>query len=111
MPMTAEGWEWGITWGVLATYAFAAVVLTSWPKKRFSRRTWLTVHLVSIPATFITAAHAWMVGSERHYSWFPVLLALLAGVSVYPAVLRLASVIEKRRRSRARTAARGTEVS
>jgi predicted ferric reductase len=104
VPMTAEGWEWGITWGVLAMYAFAAVVFTSWPKKRFSRRSWLIVHLVSIPATFITAAHAWMVGSERHYLWFPALLALLTGICVYPAVLRLASIVEKRRRRRDRSA-------
>ena len=38
VPMTATGWEWGITWGVLATYIFAAVVFTSWPRKRLSRR-------------------------------------------------------------------------
>src|SRR3954451_8665984 len=40
VPMTASGWRWGITWGVLATYAFAAVVFTSWPSKRLSRKRW-----------------------------------------------------------------------
>jgi predicted ferric reductase len=104
LPMTAKGWRWGITWGVLATYAFAAVVFTSWPKKRLSRRNWLIVHLVSIPATFLAAAHAWMVGSDRHSWWFPALLALLAGASVYPAVLRVASVIAKRQQRRERSA-------
>jgi DMSO/TMAO reductase YedYZ heme-binding membrane subunit len=104
IPMTAEGWEWGITWGVLSTYVFAAVVFTSWPGKRFSRRTWLAVHLLSIPATFMAAAHAWMVGSDKHGLWFQVLLALLAGLAVYPAVLRLASVAARRRARQARTA-------
>jgi predicted ferric reductase len=97
VPMTASGWAWGITWGVLATYIFAAVVFTSWPKKRLSRRSWLLVHLLSIPATIMTAAHAWMVGSNRHSLWFQALLALLAGLTVYPCVLRLAGVATKHR--------------
>jgi DMSO/TMAO reductase YedYZ heme-binding membrane subunit len=104
VPMTAEGWEWGITWGVLATYVFAAVVFTSWPRKRFSRRTWLAVHLLSVPATFAAAAHAWMVGSDRHGLWFQALLALLAGLAVYPAVLRLAAVSAKHRARQRRVA-------
>src|SRR3954453_23502125 len=106
VPMTAKGWEWGITSGVLATYIFAAVVFTSWPKKRLSRRTWLIVHLLSIPATFLAAAHAWMVGSSRHGFWFHALLALLAGLTVYPAIIRLGSVLTKRRDPRARVAHR-----
>jgi DMSO/TMAO reductase YedYZ heme-binding membrane subunit len=97
VPMTASGWAWGITWGVLATYVFAAVVLTSWPRKRLSKRAWLTVHLLSIPATVMVAAHAWMIGSDRHGRWFQALLALLAGVVVYPAVLRVAHALGRRR--------------
>jgi predicted ferric reductase len=104
IPMTASGWAWGITWGVLATYIFAAVVFTSWPRKRLDRRTWLIVHLLSIPATVMAAGHAWMVGSSRHGMWFKALLASLAGLAVYPGVLRLARVISKRQAGRARPA-------
>ena len=92
IPMTATGWTWGITWGVIATYIFAAVVFTSWPKKRLSRRNWLVVHLLSVPGTVMAAGHAWMVGSSRHGLWFHALLALMAGLAVYPAVLRLAGI-------------------
>jgi DMSO/TMAO reductase YedYZ heme-binding membrane subunit len=105
VPMTASGWAWGITWGVLATYAFAAVVFTSWPSKRLSRRRWLVVHLLSIPATVVVAAHAWMVGSDRGHPWFPALLALLAGLAVYPGVLRLFSIGDRRRAREARRTA------
>jgi predicted ferric reductase len=97
VPMTASGWAWGITWGVLATYIFAAVVFTSWPKKRLSRRNWLIVHLLSIPATVMAAGHAWMVGSSRHGRWFQAGLALLVGLAVYPGVLRIAHALERRR--------------
>src|SRR5262245_1877528 len=111
VPMTASGWEWGITWGVLATYVTAAVVFTSWPRKVFSRRTWLIVHLLSVPATFFVATHAWMVGSDRHGRWFQALLALLTGLAVYPGVLRIASVASKRRARRERAAGRPVTAS
>ncbi len=101
IPMTAKGWEWGITWGVIAMYIFAAVVFTSWPKKRLTRKYWLIVHLLSIPGTLMATAHAWMVGSSRNGLWFQILLSLLAGLAVYPAILRLASVMTKRKRKQA----------
>ena len=97
VPLAASGWAWGITWGVLATYAFAAVVFTSWPTRRLSRRRWLVVHLLSLPATVAAAGHAWIVGSDRGGDWFALLLALLAGLAVYPGVLRLAHVVDRRR--------------
>ena len=102
VPMTAGGWEWGITWGVLATYIYAAVVFTSWPEKHLSRRTWLAVHLLSVPGTMMAATHAWMVGSSRGGLWFEALLALMAGLTVYPAVLRIGATVTTRRRKRAR---------
>lgn len=108
VPMTATGWTWGITWGVIATYVFALVVFTSWPRKRRSRRVWLTVHLMSVPAAVVAAIHAWMVGSSRGQLWFPMLLATLVGLTVYPAVLRLFTAVARRsaRRARRQTRAR-----
>ena len=105
VPMTAGGWTWGITWGVIATYVFALVVFTSWPRRRGSRRVWLTVHLMSVPAAVVAGVHAWMVGSSRGQLWFPVLLAALVGLAVYPAVLRLFTAVTKRSATRMRRAA------
>ena len=102
VPMTAPGWAWGISWGVLATYVFALVVFTSWPRKRGSRRVWLTIHLMSVPAAVVAGVHAWMVGSSRGQLWFSVLLVALAGLAVYPAVLRLLTAVAKRSARRTR---------
>lgn len=103
VPMTAPGWAWGITWGVIATYVFALVVFTSWPRKRGSRRVWLTVHLMSVPAAIFAAAHAWMVGSSRGQLWFAALLTALVGLAVYPMVLRILSALAKRSARRRRS--------
>ena len=91
VPFTVDGWTGGITWGVIATYLFALVVFTSWPRRLGSRRTWLAIHLLSVPGALLAGAHAWMVGSSGDAWWFRGLLALLAGLAVYPAVLRLFS--------------------
>ncbi len=102
VPMTASGWTWGITWGVIATYMFALVVFTSWPRKRGSRRVWLMIHLMSVPAAVVAGVHAWMVGSSRGQLWFAALLAALVGLAVYPAVLRLFKAAAKRTAKRVR---------
>jgi predicted ferric reductase len=111
VPMTAPGWAWGITWGVLATYVLAATVFTSWPDKRLPPRMWLAVHLLSIPATAAAAAHVCMVGDSRHGLWFHALLALLAGLAVYPAVLRLAGLVTRRQPRQQRHSAHRTAVA
>ncbi len=111
VPFTAAGWEWGITWGVVALYVFAAVVFTTWPRRLGSRRTWLAIHLLSIPATVLVGVHAWMVGSSRGDLWFQVLLVVLVGLAVYPLVLRLFAAMAKRGRRAARTATAPVERS
>ncbi len=108
VPMTATGWAWGITWGVLATYMLAFVVFTSWPRRWGSHRVWLTVHLMSVPAAVFAGVHAWTVGSSRGQLWFAVLLGALVGLAVYPAVLRLCTAVAGRsaRRSPRRSSVR-----
>lgn len=97
VPMTALGWEWGITWGVIAMYIFAAVVFTSWPRRIGSRRAWLAVHLLSIPGAVMAAVHAWMVGSSQNERWFQALLLALVAAVTYPAILRLFTALDRRR--------------
>src|SRR6188768_3215186 len=48
IPGVATSERLALAWGVIATYLFTTTVLTSWPRKRFSRRTWRMVHLGSV---------------------------------------------------------------
>lgn len=95
LPIGRDGIDWSLAWGYLSVFMFAALVFTSWPKKRLGRRGWLLVHLLSVPAAVMAAAHGWMIGSSRGTLWFGALLAGLAGLSVYPAVLRVARIVAK----------------
>lgn len=101
IPLTADGWRWGITCGVVAMYVFAAVVFTSWPRRIGSRRTWLAIHLLSVPGALMAGVHAWMVGSSQHDLWFQVLLLALVAAVTYPAILRMFTAMDRRaKRSR-----------
>jgi len=83
------------TFGVLAFYAIAVTVLSSWPKKRLGRRLWHLVHLLSIPAAVAALAHAYQLGSDARKPWYLALSVLMVGATVYPVGLRLTGLRRK----------------
>lgn len=97
LPWTAEFLRWGIAWGVIATYLLLFVVLTSWPARRGTYRTWKRVHLLSIGVAILAGVHAWMTGSSRTATWLQVLLVMFIGLATYPGILRLWTISGSRR--------------
>lgn len=85
-----------MTWGVLAFYGCAVTVLSSWPRKRGSRRVWHLVHLISVPATVLACVHALQIGSDQGTPVFRGLLILGVAVAVYCAGLRLTGLVRRR---------------
>lgn len=82
--------------GVLAFYAIAVTVLTTWPKRRFRRRLWHLVHLLSIPAAVTVAIHGWQMGTDATSGWYITLMVMLTGLVMYPLGLRLSGVLRRR---------------
>lgn len=91
VPNSTAGWAIG--WGVVAMWIFAAVTLTS-PnriRRRLPRRLWHALHLLSIPAVVLTGVHTYQTGSDMTGTLFAFGFAVLAGVAVYPIVVRLST--------------------
>jgi DMSO/TMAO reductase YedYZ heme-binding membrane subunit len=90
---------WAIGWGVVAFWMFAIVVIPSMARirRRLPRKAWHVVHLIAIPATVLTAVHAYQAGSDANTVSFPRVLALLVGVAVYPITIRLIGLAQARR--------------
>ncbi len=84
------------TWGVLAFYGLAVAVFTSWPRKRFKRRTWRLVHLLSVPATVAACVHGYQLGTDAATPAFKAGLVILVGATVYPAGMRLTGLLARR---------------
>lgn len=99
VPGVADADTWPLAWGVIATYLFATTVLTSWPRRLFSRRTWRIIHLGSVVGLALAIVHGLQMGTDAGSRWFRGGLLLLAAVGVYTLVLRLAGVLIGRRAS------------
>lgn len=86
-----------ITLGVLAFYAIAITVFITWPRRLFRRGLWHALHLLSLPAAIAVAVHGWQVGTDATSGWYVSLMVVLAGLVVYPSVLRVSGILRRRR--------------
>ncbi len=96
IPMTANGATWAVTWGVVGTYTFAAAVLTSWPTRRFSRRTWRIIHLSSLVGFVLALVHGYQLGSDASTTAYWLGFLAVAAVASYAAGLRVLAVVSHR---------------
>jgi sulfoxide reductase heme-binding subunit YedZ len=99
VPGAAKYQTGDIAWGVLAFYMFTVIVVTSWrPVKKFiSRKVWYAIHLVSLPAIVLMFVHGYSSGPDNTARWFKIGTVALVGLALYPAVLRLTGLLEKRK--------------
>jgi methionine sulfoxide reductase heme-binding subunit len=81
--------RWPVAWGVIATYLAATAVLTSWPKKRFRRRTWRIVHLGSVLGFVLVLVHALQMGTDAATAWLRGGVVLVVAVAAYALGVRV----------------------
>ena len=107
LPGRARDLGRALDWGIIAFYVFALVVFTSWPKKRFARKIWRTIHVLSLPALLLVGLHTFQMGSDAPTVALRVLTVALVAVTLYPIGLRLMGLRDRRtRRGRDSDAAR-----
>jgi len=99
VPGVASSQRLALSWGVLATYLFATAVLTSWPRRRFSRRTWRILHLGSVVGVALAFVHAFQMGTDASGRAFRVGTLLLVACGTYTLGIRVFGVLSKRRAS------------
>jgi methionine sulfoxide reductase heme-binding subunit len=92
VPGVASANRFALSWGVIATYLFATTVLTSWPRRLFSRRTWRIVHLGSVVGVALALVHGFQMGSEASGQPFQVLMLLIVAIGTYTLGIRVAGV-------------------
>ena len=97
VPGTATTGVWGITWGVVAFYLFAAAVFTSWPRRLRRRTAWRVIHLGSIVGVGLALLHTYQSGSDSTAGFIRVGLVVLVGVATYGVALRLLNIVWPKR--------------
>jgi predicted ferric reductase len=97
VPGVASSQRLAVAWGVIATYLFATTVLSSWPRKRFARRTWRIVHLGSVLGVALALVHAYQMGTDGTERAFRIGMLLLVAIGTYTLFIRLVGVLVQRR--------------
>ena len=97
VPGVATSQRLALAWGVVAAYLFATTVLTSWPRKRFSRRTWRILHLGSVVGVALAFVHAYQMGTDGSGRAFRIGVLLLVAVGTYTLFIRLIGAVAHRR--------------
>jgi hypothetical protein len=82
----------------VATYLFAIAVFTSWPRRRFARRTWRVLHLGSVIGVALAMLHAQQMGTEAGTRAFRIGLLVLFGFGMFTLSMRVLGVIGRARR-------------
>jgi hypothetical protein len=93
VPGIANLDRWPLAWGVIATYLVATTVLTSWPKRRFRRRTWRVLHLGSVLGFALALVHALQLGTDASTVWLRSGVVLVVAVAAYSLGVRLFGVV------------------
>lgn len=96
VPGTADAARWAVSWGVIATYLLAIVVLTSWPKRRLRRWLWRTLHLSSVGAVVFAGLHTFQLGSDGTSTAVEIGLLAASAVAIYALSLRVIVVVVRR---------------
>jgi sulfoxide reductase heme-binding subunit YedZ len=89
VPGVAQPDRWPLAWGVIATYLTATTVLTSWPRRRFRRRTWRVLHLGSVLALALALVHALQLGTDASTVWLRAGVVLVVAIAVYSLGVRV----------------------
>jgi predicted ferric reductase len=97
VPGVAPDNRFALAWGVIATYLFATTVLTSWPRRLFSRRTWRIVHLTSVLGVALGIVHAYQMGTDTGGRLVRLGTLLLVAVGTYTLGVRLFGAIARKR--------------
>jgi DMSO/TMAO reductase YedYZ heme-binding membrane subunit len=89
VPMASRWRPGAVAWGIVGLYLVAIVEVTSLIRDRLTRRLWITLHQLSLPAWLAASIHLVKSGAEakNRVLLFTVLVMLLA--LVFLTVLRL----------------------
>jgi predicted ferric reductase len=100
IPGIANTQRLALAWGVVATYLFATAVLTSWPRRLFSRRTWRIIHLGSVVGVALAVVHAYQMGTDASARAFRMGILLVVAIGTYTLGIRLFGVLAKQQSRR-----------
>ena len=85
-----SSWRPGaVALGVVAMWSLVAVEITSYLRRRMSKRSWRAVHLLSYAAFWCTSLHAAFAGSDRSAALYRVTAMVTVAAVAWAALYRI----------------------
>ncbi|MCU1502811.1 MAG: Ferric reductase like transrane component [Ilumatobacteraceae bacterium] len=97
IPGVASTSRGPLAWGVLATYAIAGAVLTTWPRRLRRPRLWRTIHVSSVAGVVLALIHGYQMGTDAPSAAFKIGLVAIAATASYALGVRAFDVLVRRR--------------
>jgi len=88
IPMRAGYRPVAVGLGVVAMYATAIVLVSSWGRKRLGTKLWRGLHLLAVPAFTLALAHGVFAGTDTTRPWMWPIYATTGIVTLFLVLVR-----------------------
>jgi len=82
--------------GVFSFYCFAALLITSWARRRLKYGFWRNVHNLSIVLLVLVTFHGWLAGSDASEPWMKGVYGAVTGAFGFLILWRLLFTFKRR---------------
>jgi methionine sulfoxide reductase heme-binding subunit len=105
VPMRSTYRPVAVAAGIFAMYATAAIIMTSWLRRRVGAARWRRVHLLAVPAFSLALLHGLLAGSDGGRPWMLTLYASTGAITLFLVLVRGLTARERPARRAATRAA------
>jgi len=69
VPLRSDYRTVGVTFGIIAMYAMALIIVSSWARKSMGTKWWRRLHLLAGPTFALSMVHGVMAGTDTQNPW------------------------------------------
>ncbi|MGZ4800319.1 MAG: ferric reductase-like transmembrane domain-containing protein [Acidimicrobiia bacterium] len=89
VPMASKWKPGAVAWGVVAFYLLIAIEVTSLLGRRFPKKWWRRVHMLSFPLFIVATIHMFVAGTERNNQLVIFSTLVVSTLVLFLVVVRL----------------------
>jgi predicted ferric reductase len=88
IPTRSEYRPVAVGLGIVAMYATAIVLVSSWVRKKLSTKVWRGLHLFAVPAFTLALVHGVFAGTDTTRPWMWAIYAVTGVVTLFLVIVR-----------------------
>jgi len=77
-----------VAFGIVAMYAYAVVIVSSWARKRIGTKAWRNLHLLAVPSFALALVHGVFAGTDTGRPWMWWGYVATGGIALFLTLVR-----------------------